>query len=263
MYYIERTKFPAKRENKRQNRTSPETTTATVEQETQSIKSPETTASTVEQETQSIESVDFTTSTWKDELQDRLDEISNKFNAIIVTNKQQMEHDFAINLQNKLKDFQPTLISSVGNMIIKKIESLTITMQQSFQATVAQVITQSLQNNNTIKLIPITQLDYNSQTSNITNDHAQVYNTNVTNITSIISSKNLKRKNSNGKTNNITNNSNLNGSTKTTKNTNSNLTYDQNKLESFTKTLAQTACHRLRLVKATANHKASQGTQTT
>ena len=93
LYYIERTKFPAKRGNKRQNRASPETTTATVEQETQSIKSPETTASTVEQETQSIESVDFTTSTWKDELQDRLDKISKKFNAIIVTNKQQMEHD--------------------------------------------------------------------------------------------------------------------------------------------------------------------------
>ena len=65
-------------------------------------------------------------------------------------------------------------MSSVENTITKKMETLTIAMQQSFQATVAQAIAQSLQNNNTMELIPMTQPDYNSQTSNTTNDHAQV-----------------------------------------------------------------------------------------
>ena len=57
--------FPPKRANKRQNIASFETTTETIEQETQLIESPEFTTATVEQETQSIESVDITTSTWK------------------------------------------------------------------------------------------------------------------------------------------------------------------------------------------------------
>ena len=230
--------FPPKRDNKRQNRTSIESTTETLEQETQSIESPEITTATVEHETQSIESVAFTTSTWKDDLQDKLDETSDKLNATIAANKQQMEQDFTSNLQNELKDFQTTLMSSVENMITKKMEALTIAMQQSFQATVAQAIAQSLQNNNTMEIMPITQPDYNSQTSNTTNNQAQEYNTNKTNNTSIISPNNLKRKNSNGKTNNSTNNINLNGSTTTTKNTNSKLTNAQKKLEAFTETLA-------------------------
>ena len=122
-----------------------------------------------------------------------------------------MEHDFTINLQNELKDFQTTLMSSVEKMITKKMKALTIEIQQSFQATVVQAIAQSLQNNNAIELMPITQLDYTSQTSNTTNDHSQVYNTNGTNNTTIISPSNLKRKNSNRKPNNITININLNG----------------------------------------------------
>ena len=108
-------------------------------------------------------------------------------------------------------------MSSVENTITKKMEALTIAMQQSFQATVAQAIAQSLQNNNTIESMPITQPDYNSQTLNTTNNHAQVHNTNGTNNTSIISPNNLKRKDLNRKTNNSTNNINLNGSTTTTK----------------------------------------------
>ena len=58
------------RENKRQNRSPSEITTATVEKDTQSI-----------------ESVDFTISTWKYELQDKIDETSNELNATIATNK--------------------------------------------------------------------------------------------------------------------------------------------------------------------------------
>ena len=176
--------FPPKRDNKRQNRASIESTTETLEQENQSIESPEITTATVEHETQSIESVAFTTSTRKDELQDKLDETSNKLNVTIAANKQQMEHDFTSNLQNELKDFQTTLMSSsVENMITKKMEALTIAMQQSFQATVAQAIAQSLQNNNTMELMPITQQDYNYQTSNTTNNQTQEYNTNKTNNT--------------------------------------------------------------------------------
>ena len=114
-------RFPFKKGKQKQNRAPPETTT-----------------STVEQETQSIESVDFTTSTWKDELQDRLDETSNKLNVTIATNKQQMEYDFISDLQNELKDFQTALMSLVENMTSKKMEALTIAMQQSFQDTVAQ-----------------------------------------------------------------------------------------------------------------------------
>ena len=67
-----------------------------------------------------------------------------------------------------------------------------------------------------MELMPIIQPDYTSQTSNTTHDHAQAYNTNGTNNTTIISPNKLKRNNSNGKMNNITNNINLNGSTKTT-----------------------------------------------
>ena len=74
------------------------------------------------------------------------------------------------------------------------MEALTIAMQQTFQTTVAQAIAQSLQNNNTMDLMPIIQPDYNSQTSNTTNSQAQEYNTNKTNNTSIISPNNLKRK---------------------------------------------------------------------
>ena len=66
-------------------------------------------------------------------------------------------------------------------------------MQQTFQTTVAQAIAQSLQNNNTIESMPITQPDYNSQALNTTNNHAQVHNTNGTNNTSIISPNNLKK----------------------------------------------------------------------
>ena len=113
------------------------------------------------------------------------------------------------------------------------MEALTIAMQQSFQTTVAQSIAKSLQNNNTIELMSIIQPDYNSQTSNTTNNQAQVHNTNETNNTSIISPNNLKRKSSNGKTNNSTNNINLNGSTTTTTNTNSDLTNAQKQLEAF------------------------------
>jgi len=90
------------------------------------------------------------------------------------------------------------------------MEALTIAMQQSFQATVAQAIAQSLQNNNTMEIMPITQPDYNSQTSNTTNNQAQEYNTNKTNNTSIISPNNLKRKNSDAKMNNSTINININ-----------------------------------------------------
>ena len=108
-----------------------------------------------------------------------------------------MEQDFTSNLYNELKHFQTILMSSVENMIIKKIEALTIAMQQSFQATVAQAIIQSLQNNNTMELI--LQPDYNSQTLNTTNNQAQVHNTNETNNTCIISANNLKIKRSNGK----------------------------------------------------------------
>ena len=149
-----------------------------------------------------------------------------------------MEQDFTNNLQNELKDFQTTLMSSVENMITKKLEALNLSMQQTLQATVAQAIAQSLQNNNTMEIMPITQPDYNSQTSNTTNNQAQEYNTNKTNNTSIISPNNLKRKNSDGKTNNSTININLNGPTTTSKNTNSKLTNAQKKLEAFTETLA-------------------------
>ena len=123
-----------------------------------------------------------------------------------------MESDFISDLQNELKDFQTTIMLSAENMITKKMKALTIAMQQSFQDRVAQAMEQALQNNNVMKLMPIIQPDYTSQTSNTTNDHAQVYNTHGTNNTTIISSNNLKRKNSNGKTKNITNNINLNGS---------------------------------------------------
>ena len=95
--------FPPIRDTKRQNRAPTNNTTTTIEQDSQSI-----------------ESVDFTTSTWKDELQDKLDETSNKLNATIAANKKQMENDFQSNLQNELKDFQTTLMSSVENMITKK-----------------------------------------------------------------------------------------------------------------------------------------------
>ena len=78
----------------------------------------------------------------------------------IAVNKQQMEHDFTSNIQNELKDFQTTLMSLTENMITKKVEALTIAMQQSFQATVAQAIAQSLQHNNTMELTPINQPDY-------------------------------------------------------------------------------------------------------
>ena len=143
-------------------------------------------------------------------MQDKLNETSNKLNATIAANKQQMEQDFTNNLQNELKDFQTTLMSSVENMITKKMEALNIAMQQSLQATVAQAIAQSLQNNNTMEIMPITQPDYNSQTSNTTNNQAQEYNTNKTNNTSIISPNNLKRKNSDAKMNNNTINININ-----------------------------------------------------
>ena len=103
--------FPPIQENKRQNRTPSETTTATIEQETRSI-----------------ESVYFTTFTWKDALQDKLDKISNKLNATITANKQQMENDFQGDLQNKLKDFQTTLMLSAENMITKTMNALTIAM---------------------------------------------------------------------------------------------------------------------------------------
>ena len=116
--------FPPKRDNKRQNRASIESTTETLEQETQSIESPEITTATVEHETKSIESVAFTTSTWKDELQKKLDKTSNKLNVTIAANKKQMENDFQSNLQNELKDFQTTLMSSVKNMITKKNEGI-------------------------------------------------------------------------------------------------------------------------------------------
>ena len=100
-------------------------------------------------------------------------------------------------------------------------------MQQSFQATVAQAIVQSLQNNNTMESIPINQPYYNSQTSNTTNNQSLEHNTNETNNTSIISPNDRKKKSSNGKTNNSTNNINFNCSTTTTKNTNSNFSNAQ------------------------------------
>ena len=118
------------------------------------------------------------------------------------------------------------------------MEGLTIAMQQSFQETVAQEIAQSFQNNNAMELMPITQPDYNSSTLNTINDHTQVFIINGTNNTTIISPNNLKRKNLNGKTSSITNNINLNGSTKTTKNTSSKLINAQKQLEAFTKNLA-------------------------
>ena len=55
-------------------------------------------------------------------------------------------------------------------------------------------MTQSLQKNNAMELMSITQPDYTSQTSNTTNDHAQVYNINGTKKTTIISPNNLKRR---------------------------------------------------------------------
>ena len=123
---------------------------------------------------------------------------------------------------------------------------------------------QALQNNNIMKVMPIIQPYYTSQISNTTNDHAQVYNINGTNNTTIISPNNLKRKNSNEKTNNITKNINLNVSTKKTKqNTNSNLTNAQNNWKYSLRLSPQTACHRLILFRATANHEAGQGTHTT
>ena len=167
-----------------------------------------------------------------------------------------MEHDFTINLQNELKDFQTTLMLSAENMITKKMKALTIAMQQSFQDRVAQAMEQALQKNNVMKLMPIIQPYYTSQTSNTTNDHAQVYNINGTNNTTIISPNNLKRKNSNGIRTTlqiilISMSQCLNK-----KNTNSNLKYSL-------RLSPQTACHRLRLFRATANHEAGQGTQTT
>ena len=124
---------------------------------------------------------------------------------------------------------------------------------------------QALQNNNVKKLMPIVQPDYTSKTSNTTNDHAQVYNINGTNNTHHDHlSQQPKKKNSNGKTNNITNNINLNVSTtKTTKNTNSNLTNAQNNWKYSLRLSPQTAYHRLRLFRATANHEVGQGTHTT
>ena len=122
-----------------------------------------------------------------------------------------MEHDFTRNLQNELKDFQTTLMSSVENMITKKNGGADHSNTTIFQVTVAQAIAQPLQNNNVMELMPIIQPDYTSHTSNTTHDHAQAYNTNGTNNTTIISPSNLKRKNSNRKPNNITININLNG----------------------------------------------------
>ena len=58
----------------------------------------------------------------------------------MTANKQQMEHDFKSDLQNELKDFQTTPMSSVGNMITKQMETLTIRMKQHVQATIAQVL---------------------------------------------------------------------------------------------------------------------------
>ena len=49
-----------------------------------------------------------------------------------------MEYNFTSDLQNELKDFQTALMSSVENMTSKKMEALTIAIQQSFQDTVAQ-----------------------------------------------------------------------------------------------------------------------------
>ena len=69
LYYMEQTTI-SHQQGGRQKRAPPETTTATVEQETQFI-----------------ESVDFTTSTWTNELHDKLDETLNKLNATIAANK--------------------------------------------------------------------------------------------------------------------------------------------------------------------------------
>ena len=118
------------------------------------------------------------------------------------------------------------------------MEALTIAMQQSFQKTVAQAMAQSFQKNNAMNLMPITQPDYNSPTQNTTQDNAQVSNTNGTNNITIVSPNNFKRKSFNGKLNNSTSNTTLNGSIKSTKNTNNKLTNAQKKLEAFTQTLA-------------------------
>ena len=103
-----------------------------------------------------------------------------------------MENNFKSNLQHELKDFQSTLMLAVEKMITTKMKAPTIAMKQSFQAIVAQVMTQFFQNNNAIELIPITQPEYNSQTSNATDNHAQLYNTNRTNKASLISPTNVK-----------------------------------------------------------------------
>ena len=57
---------------------------------------------------------------WKDELQEKIDEIADKLNATIPTNKLQVEQDFKINLQHKLKHVQATFIVTVENMITQK-----------------------------------------------------------------------------------------------------------------------------------------------
>ena len=100
-----------------------------------------------------------------------------------------MKHDFTSNLQNEIKDFQTTLMSSVEKMITKKMEVLIIAMQQSFQATVAQAIAQSLQNNHTMESMHITQLAYNSHTSN-----SDISNSNVSTLSMPIDTLNKTNK---------------------------------------------------------------------
>ena len=52
---------------------------------------------------------------------------------------------------------------------------------------------QSFQNDNAMELMPIIQLEYNTQTSNTANNIALLYNVSVTNNAQTISPNNLKR----------------------------------------------------------------------
>ena len=58
-------------------------------------------------------------------------------------------------------------------------------MQQSFQATVAQVMVQFF-SKTTLEFMLINQLEYNSQILNASDNHVQVYDTNGTNNGMII-----------------------------------------------------------------------------
>ena len=52
---------------------------------------------------------------------------------------------------------------------------------------------QSFQNDNAMELMPIIQLEYNTQTLNTANNIALLYNVSVTNNAQTISPNNLKR----------------------------------------------------------------------